>query len=138
MYALDTNSLVYFFKDVGGIGERLLATPPREVGLPTIVLYELEVGAAKSQSPERRRRHLDEVVSWMTLLPFGAEEAKIAARIRADLEQEGMPIGPYDILIAATALRHGATLVTRNVGEFSRVAGLALENWYDSAAGTSA
>ena len=131
MYALDTNSLVYFFKGMGRVGERLLATPPREIALPTVVLYELEVGAAKSHSPQRRRRQLDEVVSWMTVLPFGAEEAKVAAQVRADLEQAGTPIGPYDILIAATALHHKATLVTRNVREFSRVAGLAVEDWYD-------
>jgi tRNA(fMet)-specific endonuclease VapC len=47
------------------------------------------------------------------------------------LEARGLPIGPLDVLIAGTALAHGATLVTRNLREFSRVEGLKLENWYD-------
>ena len=52
------------------------------------------------------------------------------ARIRAELEAAGTPIGPHDTLIAATALRHQATLVTRNEREFSRVAGLLWVNWH--------
>jgi tRNA(fMet)-specific endonuclease VapC len=60
----------------------------------------------------------------MQLLPFDSECAAIAARLRAELEAAGTPTGPHDTLIAATAQRHQATLVTRNVREFSRVAGL--------------
>lgn len=60
----------------------------------------------------------------------GVEPAKAAARIRADLESRGLPIGPYDVLIAATALARGAILVTHNTVELSRVAGLRLEDWY--------
>ena len=49
----------------------------------------------------------------------------------ADLEAAGTPIGPHDTLIAATALRHQGTLITRNVREFSRVPGLQLLNWHE-------
>ena len=48
----------------------------------------------------------------------------------AELEAGGTPIGPHDTLIAATALRHQAILVTRNEREFSRVAGLQWVNWH--------
>ena len=51
--------------------------------------------------------------------------------MRAVLEAAGTPIGPYDTLIAATALRHQSTLVTRNVREFERVPGLQRLNWHD-------
>jgi tRNA(fMet)-specific endonuclease VapC len=64
------------------------------------------------------------------ILPFGEAEARAAARIRADLETVGKPIGPHDVLIAATALAHGATLVTRNLRESRRVKGLLVEDWY--------
>ena len=66
----------------------------------------------------------------LTLLPFDDAVATVAARLRAKLEMLGTPIGPHDILIAATALAHGCTLVTRNVGEFGRVEGLQLQNWH--------
>ena len=130
MIVLDTNTLIYFFKRQGRVAGRLLAQPPREIGVPTIVIYELEVGIAKSTSPEKRRRQLTELLAAMTVLPFGTAEAQQAARIRVELEQAGEPIGPYDILIAATALAHGGRLATRNVREFGRVPGLSLEDWY--------
>lgn len=130
MYALDTNSVVYFFKGMGRVSERLLSTPPREVALPAIVLYELELGLAKSTAPERRRSQVDELVRRVLILPFGQAEARVTARIRADLERTGEPIGPLDFLIAGTALAHGATLVTHNTKEFQRVGGLSLEDWF--------
>ena len=75
---------------------------------------------------------LAQLLRPMQLLPFDSECAAHAARIRVDLEAVGTPIGPHDTLIAATALRHQATLVTRNVREFSRVAGLQWLNWHDA------
>jgi tRNA(fMet)-specific endonuclease VapC len=131
MYVLDTNSVVYFFKGMGRVSERLLSTPPRDIAIPAVVLYELEVGIAKSSSPERRRSQLDELVRLVQVLPFRPAEARVTGRIRADLERIGRPIGPLDFLIAGTALQHGATLVTHNVDEFRRVPGLRLEDWYD-------
>lgn len=94
------------------------------------MIFELEFGLAKSSRSQQRREHLCELISLAQVLPFGPVEAKAAARIRSELEQAGIPIGPYDLLIAATALSHGATLVTHNTREFSRVHGLMLEDWY--------
>jgi tRNA(fMet)-specific endonuclease VapC len=130
MYALDTNSVIYFFKGLGRVPGRVLATPPRSLAVPAVVLYELEAGIARSSAPERRRAQLEQLLAVLEVLPFGAAEARIAARIRADLESAGTPIGPLDNLIAGTALRHGATLVTRNVKEFQRIEGLAVEDWF--------
>ena len=67
----------------------------------------------------------------MQALPFDSECAALAARIRAELEANGTPIGPHDTMIAATALRYQATLVTRKVREFSRVPGLQCLNWHE-------
>ena len=130
MFALDTNSVVYFFKGEGRLGERLLARKPAEIALPAVVLYELEVGAARSKTPGRRRRQLDTLVSSIRILPFGEDEARVGAALRAELETAGTGIGPLDTLIAATALAHRATLVTHNTREFGRVRGLSVEDWY--------
>ncbi len=130
MYALDTNSLIYFFKGTGRVAERLPQIPPREIAIPTVVLYELELGLAKSTDPVRRRNQLEDLLSVVELLPFGKTEARMAAKVRADLEMKGTPIGQIDTLIAGTALSHGAVLVTRNVREFGRVEGLTVEDWY--------
>jgi tRNA(fMet)-specific endonuclease VapC len=130
MYALDTNSVIHFFQGKGHVADRLLAVPPSDVGLPTIVLYEIEVGIGRSSAPERRRRQLTDLVAVVRLLPFGAAEARTAARVRSGLERAGTPIGPLDTLIAGTALHHHATLVTHNVDEFARVQGLDVEDWF--------
>jgi tRNA(fMet)-specific endonuclease VapC len=130
MYILDTNTLIYFFKGIGRVGERLLNTSPKDISLPTIVLYEISVGIEKSASPEKRKLQLEQFIDVVSILPFGKEEASCAASIRAELESRGTPIGPYDVLIAGTALSRNGILVTHNTKEFSRINGLQIEDWY--------
>lgn len=130
MYVLDTNTLIYFFKGLGNVPGKLLKVSPKEIGIPAIVLYELEVGIAKSTSPRKRQTQLQELCSLVNTLPFEESAARQAAFVRASLEKKGVPIGPYDVLIAGTALSTQSILVTSNTSEFSRVPKLKLENWY--------
>ena len=130
MWVLDTNTLIYFFRGEGNVAKEILARSPSAIGIPSIVLYELEVGIAKSTSPRKRMGQLEELIAVVQTLPFGAAEARVSAAIRSSLEKKGKPIGPYDVLIAGTAKACNATLVTRNTREFKRVRGLVLENWY--------
>jgi len=131
MYALDTNTVIYFFKNMGHVAQHLFSLPPHEIALPSVVLYELEVGIAKSTSPEKRRAQLNELLTLVRVLPFSENEAAISAKFRAILEQAGTPIGPLDMMIAGTALANKATLVTHNTKEFSRINQLRLEDWFD-------
>lgn len=130
MYLLDTNTLIYFFKGMGNVAEILLAKSPKDISIPSIALYELGVGIAKSNSPKKRKKQLESLISSIVVLPFASKEAEIAAMIRAELENIGTPMGPYDTLIAGIALSSNATLVTHNTKEFSRVEGLTLEDWF--------
>ena len=130
MYLLDTNTVIYFFKDLGQVAERLLSHPPDQIALPTIVVYELETGIAKSTQPERRRAQLDTLLRTVAIWPFALAEAQATATLRATLEKAGQPLGPMDYLIAGTALAHQAILVTHNTREFSRAPGLLCEDWY--------
>jgi tRNA(fMet)-specific endonuclease VapC len=129
-YVLDTNTLIYFFKGLGRVKNRLLSTPPSEIGVPAIVLFEMELGIAKSLSPRKRISQLKDFTSLVYIVPFGPAEAKTAAQIRARLEKKGIPIGPYDVLIAACAKANDLILVTHNLKEFKRIEGLRLEDWY--------
>ncbi len=130
MYLLDTNTLIYYFKGMGDVGLHLLAQSPQDITIPSIVVYELEVGIAKSTSPQKRIKQLDELLAVINIIPFTQKEARSAAKIRADLEKIGTPIGQYDILIAGTAIANHSVLVTRNMSEFERVKGLKIENWF--------
>ncbi len=129
-YCLDTNTLIYFFKGLGNVSKRLLAIPPGEIAIPAVVIFELQVGIGKSTSPRKRITQLQEITSLVNIIPFGQSEAKCAAGIRIKLEKQGNSIGPYGILIAASALANNSTLVTHNKKEFERVAGLKIEDWY--------
>lgn len=131
MYALDTNTLIYFFKGIGNVAERLLDIAPSKIAIPTVVVYEIETGIAKSNQPEKRRRQFDALLKAVTLLPFDDMAAARAAATRARLEQSGNPIGPLDTLIAGTALAFDSTLVTHNTREFGRVPDLKLTDWHD-------
>ena len=130
MFALDTNTVSYFFKGIGRVGERLLATSPGDIGIPAVVLYEIEFGIRRAEHASRRRSQLRSLLRVIQVLPFGEAEALSAAEIRAALERQGTPIGFHDTLIAATAKERGAVLVTHNVAEFSRVKGLRVEDWF--------
>jgi tRNA(fMet)-specific endonuclease VapC len=130
MYLLDTNTLIYYFKGMGNVAKRLLSTSPSEIALSTIVLFELEVGIAKSMSPRKRKAQLQEFTSLVNIVSFDRAAAELAAEIRAKLEKRGVLIGPYDILVAASALATNSTLVTHNTKEFERVESLRIEDWY--------
>ena len=130
MYVLDTNTLIYFFKGLGNVAQNLWQRSPQEIKIPAIVLFELEVGIAKSTSPKKRAGQLKELTSRVQVLPFGDQEARSAAMIRVQLEKKGTPIGPFDILIAGTAQANHATLVTHNTAEFARIKNIRLEDWY--------
>ncbi len=130
MYVLDTNTLIYFFKGIGNVADSFLSKSPKEISIPAIVLFELEVGIAKSNAPQKRVKQLQEITSLVQIIPFGDVEARRSANIRANLEKKGTPIGPYDILIGGTALAHQAILITHNTAEFERIEKLQIEDWY--------
>jgi len=129
LYLLDTNILIYFFKGFGNVAEILLSKSPKDIAIASITLYELEVGIAKSNNSRKRKKQLESFISCINILPFTSKEAETSARIRSDLEDQGMPIGPLDNLIAGTALCANSILVTHNTKEFCRVEGLIIEDW---------
>lgn len=129
IYALDTNTLSYGMRRQGGVADRLRRIGPANLALPSIVVFETRFGLLRANRL-RLLEAFDITCSAMRRLDFDAEAADHAARIRVELENAGAPIGLPDLLIAATARRHGCTLVTHNTREFSRVSGLALDDWY--------
>jgi tRNA(fMet)-specific endonuclease VapC len=135
MLILDSNTISYYFRGDPQVVPRLQALRPADLGVPAIVEYELRYGLMRlpEAAATPRLAALTQLLRPMQLLPFDSECAAVAARIRAQLETAGQPIGPHDTLIAATAIRHQATLVTRNAREFSRVPGLQWLDWHEGA-----
>ncbi|MDB5931686.1 MAG: nucleotide-binding protein [Polaromonas sp.] len=131
MYLLDTNTLIYFFKQQGQVAARLKSVAPSQISIPAVVLFELEYGVLRSIRPEVQRNGIDAALKVYGVLGLDKKAATSAAWIKYTLETAGTPIGHFDQLIAGTALAYGMTLVTRNTREFERVPGLRVENWFD-------
>jgi len=100
-----------------------------DIVLCSITVYELRYGAQRSSDPSGEHAKLDLFLSPFTSLPFDDQCARRCAEVRHELEAIGQVIGPHDLQIAAIALQHQLTLVTHNSREFSRVAGLQLDDW---------
>ena len=130
MVLLDTNVCIYFMKNsYFRLTEKLLSCDPADLAISAITVFELEYGAAKSRWGEKTRQNLAMFLAPFNILPFSAEDAVTAGRIRGYLERQGIPIGPYDLQIAAQGLSRGITVITHNTGEFSRVPNLKVEDW---------
>ena len=84
-YALDTNTLIYFFKGQGQVSQHLFAHSPQDVLIPSIVLYEIETGLAKSNQPLKHRQQLHELLQVVELAVFDRQAARAAATLRAAL-----------------------------------------------------
>jgi len=130
MFALDTDTVSYFLRGQGRVAERLALSDPATIGIPSIVLHELRYGMLRAGGGIRKRADLESFLGSISVLPFDARSADAAADARIELDRMDQQIGPFDILIAGTALASGAILVTHNVREFRRIQDLRLEDWY--------
>ena len=128
-YLLDTNSCIAVMRHVPNVVNHFAATTPTDCAISSITSYELQTGVAKCANPVKEQAKVDLLLKTVQLLPFERSAARQAAQVRALLESQGQPIGPYDVLLAGHALAWSLILVTSNTNEFSRVPGLVLEDW---------
>ncbi len=128
-YMLDTNLCIRVLRDRPQSVRARFNAEADGLCISTIVLSELLHGAAKSDRPIINRGRVEQFAARLAVLPFDDDAAAHAADIRADLEQKGRPIGGYDVLIAGHARSKGLTIITGDLGEFSRVEGLRCEDW---------
>jgi tRNA(fMet)-specific endonuclease VapC len=129
-FFLDTNTCIYALKGrYPAIGLRMGRMSPASIKIPSIVKAELLFGARKSREPERALEVLERFLFPFEIMPFGDAAAALYSRIRLDLERRGKPVGPNDLIVAATVMANRGTLVTHNVREFARISDLSLEDW---------
>jgi tRNA(fMet)-specific endonuclease VapC len=132
MLLLDSSAIITAIRQSFRIRSWVIHAAQRgeAVTTSTIVLFELWYGIMLSTERSRNISALEAFLAGgISVLPFNAEDAATAGEIRAHLKAAATPIGPYDLLIAAQALRRDATLVSDNLGEFRRVPGLKCIGW---------
>lgn len=129
-YLLDTNTCIRYLNRTNQvIFNRLNNISPDEIYLCEIVKFELYYGAYKSARQEANLATLKIFFQEFQSLPFEEKSAQICGKIRNQLNKKGTPIGVYDLQIAAIAMANNLILVTHNVGEFSRIDELKIEDW---------
>ena len=130
MYLLDTNICIYIInKRPPRVINKINNMNPLEIKISSITLAEMEYGASKSEHREKNRDALNRFLSSFEIVNFDAKDAEYYGLIRAELERNGNIIGPYDMQLAAQALRWDYIFVTNNTSEFKRIKNLKLENW---------
>jgi tRNA(fMet)-specific endonuclease VapC len=130
-YLLDTNVVSDFARGKPAVMARLRQEAPRQLAISVITEMEIEHGLARNPNlAPRVREVMRMLLSTISVLPFEREDARVAAQLRASLNSQGTPIGAYDLLLAACALRQGLKIVTHNAREFVRIGGLGLEDWH--------
>lgn len=130
-YLFDTNICIYLINKRGDdfVRNRMEHCVPGDIGISTMTLSELTYGIAGSRDVLAATKALHAFLSPLVLCDFESSAAWEYGSIRNALKKKGKIIGSMDLLIAAHARSLGVTLVTNNEKEFSRVKGLAIENW---------
>lgn len=127
---LDTNICIYFLKGTyPQIRTRLMQHGPEDIKIPVIVKAELLYGAAKSDKRKENEKNITRFLEPFEIVPFNDSATVCCADIRSKAEVKGSPIGPNDLIIAATVLSQNGVLVTNNTKEFQRIQEFMVENW---------
>lgn len=117
-YILDTDHVIWMVNNDKDIQAKIETIGPEKIAISAITLAEMEVPLAK-KGTEKYRRQIAFLEKNFRILPFTAyREYGI---LRASLEEKGKRLDDMDMLIAATALQQGATLVTNNEKHFGRI-----------------
>jgi tRNA(fMet)-specific endonuclease VapC len=128
-FMLDTDIVSYALRGQGRAADAIAQHQSNDLCVSVITMAQLCYGADRRRS-SKVRDAIDEFARKIEIVPFNESCARYYGAIASDLERRGIPIGDFDVLIAAHALAIDATLVTNNVKHFSRVHGLRVENWF--------
>ena len=128
-YMLDTNICIFVIKNKPSSLRKIFNQNSHRLCISSVTLAELLYGVEKSARVVENRRTVQSFTARLKVLDFGNSAAEHYGEVRATLERNGTPIGPYDLMIAGHARSEGLIMVTDNVKEFSRVDGLIVENW---------
>ncbi len=130
IYLLDTNAWIKLLNPGNTlIKDKFRAIPCEQICLCSVVKSELYYGAYKSKKRKENLSLIRKLSDKYRSLAFDDEASDHCGRIRAELAEKGTPIGPNDLLIAATAIKSNLILVTHNTREFNRIENLTIEDW---------
>ncbi|OON34718.1 VapC toxin family PIN domain ribonuclease [Izhakiella australiensis] len=128
-YLLDTNTCIFTIRNKPAHVRERFSLNTSRLCISSVTLMELIYGAEKSQAPERNLAVLEGFIARLDVLNYDAPAAAHSGQIRAELSRQGLPVGPFDLMIAGHARSRGLIVVTNNTREFARINGLRIEDW---------
>ncbi len=125
-YLLDTDWAIDHLNEIERVTQRLTELAPEGIAISIVSVAELYDGVVNGRNPERDAVSLRIFLSGFELIDLDLETCRIFAREKGRLRAAGTPIGDFDLLIGATALRHNLTLLSKNRRHFGRLPGLSI------------
>ncbi len=132
-YLIDTCVVSDLFKKIPSTIKHFERVSPNHIHISAVSIMEIEYGLRLNSEKEKKIRPIwDAFLKQVQTVPFSQKCAKETALIRASLKNLGQPVGPYDILIAGTAVAYDLIVVTSNLSELKRIPLLSIEDWRES------
>jgi tRNA(fMet)-specific endonuclease VapC len=127
-FLIDTNILIYRLKNLGNVNDNFLKYKDKQM---SVISYgELIFGAMKSKSVEKNLETVNDIKSIFPIIDINCDIMKTFGEIKAYIQKIGKPVDDMDLLISATAISNGMTLVTHNTKHFENIPNLKLEDWF--------
>lgn len=127
-YLLDTNIIIFFFKKKYGLRQKIKSLGDKDLVISEITLAELKFGAEKSENPEKHFAEIADFLKVVSVLPI-TSAIDLFAKEKARLQNEGIPIEDFDLLIGSTAFANKMVMVTNNTKHFNRLQKIKIEDW---------
>ena len=129
MYLLDTDTIIYSLKGNRRVMDNLAAHSDAPKAISVITFGELIFGARKSQRVQENLAKVYRVREIFPIVDITPAIMECFGELKSDLEKSGTSVADLDLMVGATALTIGYSVVTNNVAHFSRIPGLSVENW---------
>ena len=129
-FLIDTNILIYRLKKLGNVNDNFLKYKDKQMSVSVISYGELIFGAMKSKSVEKNLETVNDIKSIFPIIDINCDIMKTFGEIKAYIQKIGKPVDDMDLLISATAISNGMTLVTHNTKHFENIPNLKLEDWF--------
>lgn len=128
----DTSGIIALERDGRAAEAIIRGREDESFGISVITVAELLHGVERADTQTRkikRQAFVEKVIDLFPVLPFDVTTARIYARLWASLASKGITVGSHDLMIAATALSMGYTIVTANMRDFGKIKGLSVERY---------
>ena len=128
IYLVDTDVIIDFFKDQKPAVSLFHKISNEVIKISVITFLEIEYGIEKSYQPEKKKQQFRDFINVFSIeiVHVNTSIAKEFVKLKINLEKQKQPLADFDLFIAATAITHNFSLLTRNIKNFERVEDLTL------------